>query len=139
MTEVTKKEVNPKLVALLGTMKPVRAAANKLLTINERAAEQDAAAASTKEHMMKVLNGATDGEQDLSVLSKDVKKAEGKAEKIRSSAGVYARDLLKARAEFNAFVDELVVGIKVADDAEALDDEDTGTDGEEAETEELDV
>ena len=40
MTEVA-KVVNPKLVALADALKPVRSAAAKLLTINEKASEQD--------------------------------------------------------------------------------------------------
>lgn len=127
MTEQTKTP-NPKLVALLAAMKPVRSAANKLLSINERAADKDGVAAALKEQMMKVLNGSTEGEQDLIVLSKDSKKAAAQAAKIRTSAGVHARDLLKAKEAFGALVDELVAGIPVASDDESLGEEDADID-----------
>lgn len=139
MTDVI-KAVNPKLVSLAEALKPVRSAAAKLLTINEKAAEQDKIAVDLGTRIAGVINGdITDGEQDVTVMARDRKRAMEKAGKIRDSAGVRARELVDAKTALSALVDELTDGIKLADAGEKseLDDEpqgdaDTDSDEEEA-------
>lgn len=137
MTEQV-KEVNPKLVALAIALKPVRAAAAKLLTINEKAAGQDKIAVELGARISGVINGEiTEGEQDVAVLARDRKRAMEKAAKIRDSAGVRARELVDAKDALAAMVDELTAGIKLADAGSAaeLDDEEV----EETESDELEA
>lgn len=137
MTEQV-KEVNPKLVALAIALKPVRAAAAKLLTINEKAAGQDKIAVELGARISGVINGEiTEGEQDVAVLARDRKRAMEKAAKIRDSAGVRARELVDAKDALAAMVDELTAGIKLADAGSAaeLDDEEV----EETERDELEA
>lgn len=139
MTDVI-KAVNPKLVSLAEALKPVRSAAAKLLTINEKAAEQDKIAVDLGTRIAGVINGdITDGEQDVTVMARDRKRAMEKAGKIRDSAGVRARELVDAKTALSALVDELTDGIKLADagektplDDEPQDDADTDSDEEEA-------
>lgn len=138
MTEVT-KVVNPKLVALAEALKPVRSASAKLLTINEKAAEQDKIAVDLGTRIAGVISGdIKDGEQDVTVLARDRKRAMEKAAKIRDSAGVRARELVDAKNALSAMVDELTAGIKLADAGETTDlDDDADTDSDETESDEL--
>lgn len=125
MTDVI-KAVNPKLVALAEALKPVRSAAAKLLTINEKSAEQDKIAVDLGTRIAGVINGdITDGEQDVTIMARDRKRAMEKAGKIRDSAGVRARELVDAKTALSTLVDELTDGIKLADSGEKaeLDDE----------------
>lgn len=138
MTEVT-KVVNPKLVALAEALKPVRSASAKLLTINEKAAEQDKIAVDLGTRIAGVISGdIKDGEQDVTVLARDRKRAMEKAAKIRDSAGVRARELVDAKNALSAMVDELTAGIKLADAGETTDlDDEADTDSDETESDEL--
>lgn len=138
MTEVT-KVVNPKLVALAEALKPVRSASAKLLTINEKAAEQDKIAVDLGTRIAGVISGdIKDGEQDVTVLARDRKRAMEKAAKIRDSAGVRARELVDAKNALSAMVDELTAGIKLADAGETTDlDDEADTDSDETENDEL--
>lgn len=143
MTEQA-KVVNPKLVSLAEALKPVRGAAAKLLTINEKAAEQDQIAVDLGARISGVIAGdITDGEQDITVMAKDRKKAIEKAGKIRDSAGVRARELVDAKDALSALVDELTAGIPLAEAGAKsdLDDEpgETGETGEEPEEEQAEV
>lgn len=125
MTDVI-KAVNPKLVALAEALKPVRSAAAKLLTINEKSAEQDKIAVDLGTRIAGVINGdITDGEQDVTIMARDRKRAMEKAGKIRDSAGVRARELVDAKTALSTLVDELTDGIKLANSGEKteLDDE----------------
>lgn len=137
MTDVI-KAVNPKLVALAEALKPVRSAAAKLLTINEKSAEQDKIAVDLGTRIAGVINGdITDGEQDVTIMARDRKRAMEKAGKIRDSAGVRARELVDAKTALSTLVDELTDGIKLANSGEKteLDDEpetDADSDEEEA-------
>lgn len=140
MTEVA-KVVNPKLVALANSLKPVRSAAAKLLTINEKAAEQDKIAVELGARIAGVINGdITDGEQDVTVLARDRKRAMEKAGKIRDSAGVRARELVDARDALSTLVEELTAGITLAAAGTTtdLDDEEEPV-GDEKEPDELDA
>lgn len=138
MTEVT-KVVNPKLVALAEALKPVRSASAKLLTINEKAAEQDKIAVDLGTRISGVISGdIKDGEQDVTVLARDRKRAMEKAAKIRDSAGVRARELVDAKNALSAMVDELTAGIKLADAGTTTDlDDDADTDSDETDSDEL--
>ena len=140
MTEVT-KVVNPKLVALADALKPVRSAAAKLLTINEKASEQDKIAVDLGTRIAGVINGdITDGEQDVTVLARDRKRAMEKAAKIRDSAGVRARELVDARDALSTLVEELTAGIKLAEAGEQADlDDETDSDEKEPEGDELEA
>lgn len=133
------KVVNPKLVALAEALKPVRSASAKLLTINEKAAEQDKIAVDLGTRIAGVISGdIKDGEQDVTVLARDRKRAMEKAAKIRDSAGVRARELVDAKNALSAMVDELTAGIKLADAGETTDlDEEADTDSDETESDEL--
>ena len=140
MTEVA-KVVNPKLVALADALKPVRSAAAKLLTINEKASEQDKIAVDLGTRIAGVINGdITDGEQDVTVLARDRKRAMEKAAKIRDAAGVRARELVDARDALSTLVEELTAGIKLAEAGEQADlDDETDSDEKEPEGDELEA
>ena len=139
MTEVA-KVVNPKLVALANSLKPVRSAAAKLLTINEKAAEQDAIAVALGARIAGVINGdITDGEQDVTVLARDRKRAMEKAGKIRDSAGVRARELVDARDALSTLVEELTAGITLAAAGTTTDLDDEEPVGDEKEQDELEA
>lgn len=133
------KEINPKLVVLAAALKPVRGAAAKLLTINEKAAEQDQIAVDLGSRISGVIAGdILDGEQDITVMAKDRKKALEKAGKIRDSAGVRARELVDARNALSALVDELTAGIPLAEAGETSDlDDDVSESEEELDTAEV--
>lgn len=121
MTEVNKeaKVVDARITETASKQKAVMAAVKKLVTINERAAAADAAAAVASTQMIAVLGGqTTEGEQDVSVLLKERNKQQKLAAKIRGSAGIYARDAVNGAAALTAFVAELTNGIELAADSD---------------------
>lgn len=135
MTDVKEvKAVDARITETATKQKAVMAAVKKLVTINERAAAADAAAAVASTQMIAVLGGqTTEGEQDVSVLLKERNKQQKLAAKIRGSAGIYARDAVNGAAALTAFVGDLTQGIELA---EVSDEPKLGDDEEEVEEQE---